>query len=130
MSEIFSSKIDQSWPLDSQVVGKKVTSKQPSCCYIFTEIVDGHLKNTMRLVLAIAAHFKPESFNHNIIMGSSFVKTPVQSTATKVQNSSGKGSVQRTPSLISLASDAAASLAEASKNASSGGNSLPQCKHR
>lgn len=92
--------------------------------------MDGHLKNTMRLVLAIAAHFKPESFNHNIIMGSSFVKTPVQSTATKVQNSSGKGSVQRTPSLISLASDAAASLAEASKNASSGGNSLPQCKHR
>ena len=63
-------------------------------------------------------------------MGSSFVKTPVQSTATKVQSSSGRDSIQRTPSLISLASDAAASLAEASKIASSGGNSLPQCKHR
>lgn len=79
------------------------------------EIMEGNLKATMRLVLALAAHFKPDSFKYQTLQN-----TPERGTGTNLQ---------RGTSLASLVTDAAASLAEASKNASNGGVSL-HYKHR
>eukprot|EP00111_Clytia_hemisphaerica_P018190 TCONS_00053793-protein len=85
------------------------------------EIIEGNLKTTMRLILALAAHFKPDSFNYNALNNNT--STPLKTnTSTPVSKSTKKKSMQRAPSLVSLASEAAASLAEASKNASKGGS--------
>ena len=79
---------------------------------VILDIIEGNLKGIMRLVLALAAHFKPESFKYHTLHSA----TPGSSSKPKV--------LQRTPSVMSLASDAATSLLEASKNASSAGISL------
>jgi len=74
----------------------------------------------MRLILALAAHFKPDSFNYHALNTSTPKST--HKRPPKV--------IVRTPSLVSLASEAAASLAEASKNASKGGSSSLTQRYR
>lgn len=37
--------------------------------YLFADIVEGNLKCIMRLVLALAAHFKPNSVKHQSVAG-------------------------------------------------------------
>ena len=73
------------------------------------EIMEGNLKSTMRLVLALAAHFRPETFKAEQGM----IKAEVPKTR-----------VQRTPSMMTLAAEAAAALAEASKSVNDVGSSL------
>lgn len=71
------------------------------------EIVDGNLKATMRLVLALAAHFKPGS-----------VKPPAhQSGLSPAQNTK----LTRSPSAAAAAAEAAAAIGEASRKAASAG---------
>ena len=67
------------------------------------------MKSTMRLVLALAAHFRPETFKAEQGM----IKAEVPKTR-----------VQRTPSMMTLAAEAAAALAEASKSVNDVGSSL------
>ena len=74
--------------------------------YLFTEIMEGKLKSIMRLVLALAAHFKPDLFKYQSL-DQSF--PGVKKTTKKLE---------RTSSLVSILSNAAVSLADASKNAS------------
>ena len=94
--------------------------------FFSTEIIEGNLKAIMRLILALAAHFKPDSFDYHTFNN---IKTPINvpatpgSRKTSRNNKSSSSSMQRAASLVSLASEAAASLAEASKNASKGGSS-------
>ena len=82
-----------------------------NCCnqvvVFFPEIVDGNLKATMRLVLALAAHFKPGS-----------VKPPAhQSGLSPAQNTK----LARSPSAAAAAAEAAAAIGEASRKAASAG---------
>lgn len=92
--------------MESKLIIKKIL---PSNFLSFSlEIIEGNVKATMRLVLALAAHFKPDSFQ-------GFHSTPKYTTKSQ------RASIQRAPSVVSLVSDAATSLAEASKNASRGG---------
>lgn len=84
-----------------------------SIIFAFLEIIDGNVKSTMRLILALAAHFKPDSLHYQ-----GFHSTPTTTTTVKSRVT------QRSPSVVSLVSEAAASLAEASKNASKSGVSL------
>lgn len=70
------------------------------------EIMEGKLKPIMRLVLALAAHFKPNE--------------PIDQSFPGVWKSRKK--LERTSSLVSILSNAAASLVDASKYASSGNN--------
>jgi len=80
------------------------------------DIVGGNVKATMRLVLALAAHFKPDSFQYNVINSPANQSGGSrQSTRENVRHKK----LMKAPSITSLASDAAASLIDASKNASS-----------
>ena len=73
----------------------------------FVEIVEGNRRAIMRLILALAAHFKPGS---------------VRATGNNSDASYGK--LERASSTMSLAAEAAVALADASKLASSAGLSL------
>ncbi|CAG2195428.1 Dixin [Mytilus edulis] len=64
------------------------------------DIVDGNLKSIMRLILALAAHFKPQSVKHS------------------TQSNSKRSSV------TGIAQGASAALAEARRNAAKAGNSF------
>lgn len=72
------------------------------------EIVDGNLKATMRLVLALAAHFKPGSVKPNSHQGGS----PSHTKLT------------RSPSAAAAAAEAAAAIGEASRKAASAGRQI------
>jgi hypothetical protein len=76
-----------------------------------TEILEGNLKATMRLILALAAHFKPGS-----------VKQSVQYQVGAVPTTGKK--IARTPSAAAAASEAAAAIAEASRAAASVGRHI------
>ena len=73
----------------------------------FSEIVEGNLKAIMRLILALAAHFKPGSVR-----------------PTHSAESTEYGKLERASSTMSLAAEAAVALADASKMASGAGLSL------
>lgn len=66
------------------------------------DIVEGNLKSIMRLILALAAHFKPQSVKHS----------------TQANNRSHRASV------TGIAQGASAALAEARRNAAKAGNSF------
>ncbi|XP_069115615.1 LOW QUALITY PROTEIN: dixin-like [Argopecten irradians] len=68
------------------------------------DIVEGNLKSTMRLILAIAAHFKPQSVKHS----------------SQHLNRTNVGS----PHAVGIAQGASAALAEARRTAAKAGNSF------
>ena len=67
---------------------------------LFSDIVDGNLKATMRLVLALAAHFKPGG-----------VKPPAHQSGL----SPAQTKLARSPSAAAAAAEAAAAIGEASR---------------
>ncbi|KAK3699446.1 hypothetical protein QZH41_018616 [Actinostola sp. cb2023] len=75
------------------------------------EILEGNLKSTMRLILALAAHFKPGSVKQSV----QYPPGTVPATARKIA---------RTPSAAAAASEAAAAIAEASRAAASVGRHI------
>jgi len=75
---------------------------------LFSDIVDGNVKATMRLVLALAAHFKPGS-----------VKPSHQSALSPAQTK-----LTRSPSAAAAAAEAAAAIGEASRKAASAGRHI------
>ncbi|XP_048588939.1 dixin isoform X2 [Nematostella vectensis] len=83
------------------------------------EILEGSLKAIMRLILALAAHFKPGS-----------VKQTVQNSSLHAAPTGRK--VARTPSAAAAAAGAAAAIAEASRAAANVGRHIPSRlkKHR
>lgn len=76
---------------------------------LFSEIVDGNVKATMRLVLALAAHFKPTSIK------STTHQSTLSPTPTKLA---------RSPSAASAAAEAAAAIGEASRKHASAGRHI------
>ena len=70
--------------------------------------MDGNLKATMRLVLALAAHFKPGSVKPTSHQSGS----PAQTKLT------------RSPSAAAAAAEAAAAIGEASRKAASAGRQI------
>ena len=76
---------------------------------LFSEIVDGNVKATMRLVLALAAHFKPGSVKP------AAHQSPMSSTPTKLM---------RSPSAAAAAAEAAAAIGEASRKHASAGRHI------
>ncbi|XP_021372022.1 dixin-like isoform X2 [Mizuhopecten yessoensis] len=74
------------------------------------DIVEGNLKATMRLILALAAHFKPHSVKHS----------------SQHLNRSSVGS----PHAVGIAQGASAALAEARRTASKAGNSFRSNRSR
>ena len=77
---------------------------------LVTDIVEGNLKATMRLILALAAHFKPGS-----------VKQPQPQPQGLVAL---RNKVTRTPSAAAAAAEAAAAIGEASRAAASVGRHM------
>ena len=80
--------------------------------FLFSDVVEGNLKAIMRLILALAAHFKPGSVRQSSHVGSVTGKK-----------------VTRTPSAAAAAADAAAAIAEASRAAASIGRQY-HTRHR
>jgi len=80
---------------------RKVKMHQINC----KEIVEGNKRAIMRVILALAAHFKPGSVRHS-------------------HNDNSFGKLERASSTMSLAAEAAMALADASQIASSAGSSL------
>jgi len=79
-----------------------VVTKATYVPFLSTDVVDGDLKSVMRIILALAAHFKP-SANHRAGSGRSLTR----------------GSVSHSPlSTVALAQGAAAALASARLDAS------------
>lgn len=76
------------------------------------DIVDGNVKATMRLVLALAAHFKPGSVKPAANLSGSSV-SPFQGTK-----------LTRSPSAAAAAAEAAAAIGEASRKAASAGRHI------
>lgn len=84
----------------SKSVGKLLTCAS----FVFADIVDGNLKSVMRVILALAAHFKPTA-NHRNASGSGRRLT--------------RGHASHNPlSTVALAQGAAATLASARHDAS------------
>ncbi|CAH3189594.1 unnamed protein product [Porites evermanni] len=75
------------------------------------EIVDGNVKATMRLVLALAAHFKPGS-----------VKPAAHQSGSAQSPQATK--LTRSPSAAAAAAEAAAAIGEASRKAASAGRHI------
>ena len=80
---------------------------------VVLEIMEGKLKSIMRLVLALAAHFKPDKTNNNNNHVNNKILDHSFPGACKTRRK-----LERTSSLVSILSNAAVSLADASKNAS------------
>ena len=74
--------------------------------------MDGNVKATMRLVLALAAHFKPGSVKPAANLSGSSV-SPFQGTK-----------LTRSPSAAAAAAEAAAAIGEASRKAASAGRHI------
>ena len=73
--------------------------------FVTLEIIEGNKRAIMRLILALAAHFKPGSVR-------------------PANNDAPSGRLERASSTMSLAAEAAVALADASQLASSAGLSL------
>lgn len=86
-------------------MSQRVASKLLTCApFLFADIVEGNLKSVMRVILALAAHFKP-SANHRTASGSARRLT--------------RGHASHNPlSTVALAQGAAATLASARHDAS------------
>ena len=91
-----------------RAITSSFTFKILKIIFPFLEIVDGNLKATMRLVLALAAHFKPGSVKPNSHQGGS----PSHTKLT------------RSPSAAAAAAEAAAAIGEASRKAASAGRQI------
>lgn len=80
--------------------------------FVPKDIVEGNLKSAMRLILALAAHFKPSSSaNHRAVAGLSRCST-------------GSSTNHRPHSTMAMAQNAAAALAAARQDASRPGRSV------
>ncbi|KAL2295772.1 hypothetical protein Nmel_017293 [Mimus melanotis] len=90
------------------VASKKIRMHQTSA----KDIVDGNLKSTMRLILALAAHFKPGSGRAGTL------------------GSGGRGWAGAPGSLRAVAQGAAAALAEARQDVQHCGRDLLRHRHR
>lgn len=90
------------------VSSKRIRMPQTSA----RDIVEGNLKSAMRLILALAAHFKPSSSaNHRAVAGLS-------------RSSTGSSANHRPHSTMAMAQNAAAALAAARQDASRPGRSV------
>ncbi|KAA0720106.1 Dixin Coiled-coil protein DIX1 [Triplophysa tibetana] len=90
------------------VSSKRIRMPQTSA----KDIVEGNLKSVMRLILALAAHFKPSSSaNHRAVDGLS-------------RSSTGSSANHRPHSTMAMAQNAAAALAAARQDASRPGRSV------
>ncbi|XP_057217062.1 dixin-A [Triplophysa rosa] len=90
------------------VSSKRIRMPQTSA----KDIVEGNLKSAMRLILALAAHFKPSSSaNHRALAGLS-------------RSSTGSSANHRPHSTMAMAQNAAAALAAARQDASRPGRSV------
>uniref|UniRef100_A0A8C8SFC5 Dixin n=1 Tax=Pelusios castaneus TaxID=367368 RepID=A0A8C8SFC5_9SAUR len=98
------------------VASKKIRMHQTSA----KDIVDGNLKSIMRLILALAAHFKP---------GSS--RTGIQSPASVVGKSLSAASASHRPhSAVAMAQGAVAALADVRQDVSRSGRDVFQHRQR
>ena len=79
--------------------------------HFVSDIVDGNVKATMRLVLALAAHFKPGS-----------VKPAAHQSGSSQSPQATK--LTRSPSAAAAAAEAAAAIGEASRKAASAGRHI------
>ncbi|XP_027013220.1 dixin-A isoform X1 [Tachysurus fulvidraco] len=94
------------------VSSKRIRMPQTSA----REIVEGNLKSAMRLILALAAHFKPSaSANH-------------RAGAALGRNSTSSSANHRPHSTMAMAQNAAAALAAARSDASRSGRSVHQLR--
>ncbi|XP_076438575.1 dixin-like [Babylonia areolata] len=76
------------------------------------DIVEGNLKAVMRLILALAAHYKPMSVRHS-----------ASSSTLSSRNSS------KNQSMMDIAQGASAALTEARRNAKKAGKRYPRSRH-
>ncbi|XP_071508896.1 dixin-like [Diadema antillarum] len=92
------------------------------------DIVDGNLKAIMRLILALAAHYKPSSVKHASQQQAQGSPMGAAASPATPSSSSSQRKMARQPSFAAMAANAAAAIHDARKEAAGAGGSLRRYK--
>ena len=106
------------------------TSSELYCDFNFwcADIVDGNLKAIMRLILALAAHYKPSSVKQASQQHGQGSPMGAQSTPGTPASGTPSRKTPRQPSFAAMAANAAAAIHDARKEAAGAGGSLRRYK--
>ncbi|XP_072165795.1 dixin-like isoform X3 [Diadema setosum] len=92
------------------------------------DIVDGNLKAIMRLILALAAHYKPSSVKQASQQQAQGSPMGASASPATPSSSSSQRKMARQPSFAAMAANAAAAIHDARKEAAGAGGSLRRYK--